>query len=535
MDHGLRPPHAGRLGRHGVALLLAAAPALASAALDEAAVAAQLQALAARVQQLEGAAAERDSLADRVAALEAENTRLRQQTSASTPAATPSVVTLDRKLKVLERKLEVEKELAAEAAKAQPEFEIGKTGFVMKSPDDAFRLQFRSFLQVDTNNFISDDGGVLNDRFTLRRARLMFDGTLFKYIDYRYAPDFGRGRFTMFDAQIDVHYFPKASFTAGKFRPPVGLERLQGAPNLLFVERAFPTALVPNRDTGFMLHGQFEKPGYTLAYTAPPVFRSFFTYQIGVFSGAGDFGNRNDEGDTDDQKEFAGRLFMHPFLHSGVEPLEGLGVGFAGTWSDQARGAVRGFDSPGQNAMFDYRSNVFVDGEHYRLAPQAYWYWGPFGAMAEWTESSQQLARTVGARTVSDRQTNRAWQLAGSWMLTGEDAAYYGVRPRHIVLGDPTGISVNRPFNPGAGNWGAWQIAARFSAIDIDDVTFTQYADPDRSVSAARAWALGLNWYLNDFIKVMANYEHTDFDGGAARGRDRPDEHAVLTRIQYAF
>ena len=43
---------------------------------------------------------------------------------------------------------------------------------------------------------------------------------------------------------------PWFAVTAGKFKVPVGLERLQSANDIRFVERAFPTSLLPNRDLG---------------------------------------------------------------------------------------------------------------------------------------------------------------------------------------------------------------------------------------------------------------------------------------------
>jgi phosphate-selective porin OprO/OprP len=46
---------------------------------------------------------------------------------------------------------------------------------------------------------------------------------------------------------------------------------------------------------------------------------------------------------------------------------------------------------------------------------------------------------------------------------------------------------------------------------------------------------LGLNWYLNENLKWVLNYEQTSFDGGAAGGSDREDEKAFLTRVALGF
>ena len=42
-------------------------------------------------------------------------------------------------------------------------------------------------------------------------------------------------------------------------------------------------------------------------------------------------------------------------------------------------------------------------------------------------------------------------------------------------------------------------------------------------------------WYLTSNLKLVANYTQTQFDGGAAAGRDREDEKAFFTRAQLAF
>lgn len=120
-------------------------------------------------------------------------------------------------------------------------------------------------------------------------------------------------------------------------------------------------------------------------------------------------------------------------------------------------------------------------------------------------------------------------------MLTGEDNSFLGIKPE-------------RGFDPTAGTWGAFQIAARWSEMNIDGSTFRNYgstaspfylSNPANSIRKAQSWALGLNWFLNDNAKIMANYEQTYFSGGAANSSggiiNRPLEKVFLTRFQFAF
>ncbi|WP_434111688.1 porin [Methylocaldum sp. GT1TLB] len=470
----------------------------------------------------------------RLEASETENQKLRsKQPTAASTAPEPDIKALNQKVKVLERKLEVADEVAIENAKKTPKLEAGSNGIRFVSPDNEHIVRLRGSVQADYKFFMDDNRtpagastGFLADRFELKQARIWLEGTLWKYLDFKIMPDFGNGRTILADAFIDAHYFHFASLNFGKQKTPISLERLQGDSDGTFLERAYPTYLASNRDIGVMLHGEFAKPGYQVEYGGPVDFKNFFSYQLGVFDGAGD--NGSIDTDIDDDKEFAGRLWSHPFQHSGIAPLEGLGIGIAGSWELPKRAALVNINSAiGQNRILDYgqlttgTSSLVADGDHYRIYPQAYWFYGPYGLMGEYVLSSHQLLGSRNGQTGRIQQDNTAWQVQASYVITGEDNTFQSVKPRQA-------------FNPFNGQWGAWQVAARWSELDIDDDTFV-YVNPSRSVSKATAWAVGVNWFLTRNARLMADYEQTYFDGGAAGGRDRPTEKVFATRFQLVF
>jgi phosphate-selective porin OprO/OprP len=127
---------------------------------------------------------------------------------------------------------------------------------------------------------------------------------------------------------------------------------------------------------------------------------------------------------------------------------------------------------------------------------------------------------TLGA--TSEKLKNKAWQVAGYYLLTGEKESFKGVTPF-------------RPFDPSQGRWGAFELAARYSVLKVDEVAFPTFANPASSAQEAKAWAGGVNWYLNRGVKFVINYELTKFEGGAAAGEDREKEKAILGRTQIAF
>jgi phosphate-selective porin OprO and OprP len=290
----------------------------------------------------------------------------------------------------------------------------------------------------------------------------------------------------------------------------VDLERLQSASDIVFAERALATNLAPNRDVGLQLSGDLDS--------------GLVTWQAGVFNGVPDLGNG--DGDVSDAKDFAGRVFVQPFK---AGSLKGLGIGVAGTTGLErgttAAPQLASYRTPGQQTWFRYISstttpagNVFADGVRQRLAPQAYFYTGPLGLHGEYIQSWQRVSR---ATFPTVKLKHSAWQATGSFFLTGERNSWRSAAPR-------------KPFDPKAGTFGAVELAARYSELSIDDATFPTYASPTGTPSKAKAWAVGLNWYLAKAIKAVVDYEHTTFTGGTSTG-DREPESFVATRVQYSF
>jgi phosphate-selective porin OprO/OprP len=89
------------------------------------------------------------------------------------------------------------------------------------------------------------------------------------------------------------------------------------------------------------------------------------------------------------------------------------------------------------------------------------------------------------------------------------------------------------------------QVVGRYADLDVDNAAFPFFANPAASASEARAWSVGLNWYLNRNIRVNASYSHTAFTGGGtATGSAAASppgsvtghsEDVVFTRVQIAF
>jgi len=411
---------------------------------------------------------------------------------------------------------------APEAAKSAPVLSVGSSGFKISSADSAFALRFRGLLQFDYRAFLDDEPEDV-DTFTLRRARTIFEGVVFRDFDFQTTLDFGGSQKNIVrDAWLNYRYDPALQLRVGKMKPPGNLERWESAGNTFFIERAGVSALSPSRDLGVMFHGELW-PGEE-TYTQRLGWKGLLNYQVGVFNGVGD-GWTAEKADFDDSKAVEARVFVHPFLKSDLAPLKGFGVGLAGSYG-QAEGRLGlpdggGYSSEGQSDFFAYGQGVIVDGPQWRLFPQAYYYWGPFGLMAEYGLSSSEMS-LESSPDVSDRVENTAWQVSAGYMLTGENATFKAVTPK-------------RNFDPRKGGWGAWQVVARYSRFFADDAAFLYFADAETSADGVSTWGLGLNWYLNRNVRTSFDYFDASFSSANGAALSRPSERVFLMRFQLMF
>ena len=434
-----------------------------------------------------------DQLKQKVEALEAANAQLQH---------------LDQQVKIVDRKLDQQQSATREEALTRPVVDVGPDGFFIHSQDNSYNLRIGGYMQADGRFYLSEPKPT-GSEFLIRRLRPYFEGTVAKYYDFRFMTDFGQGTTTLEDAYADIHYWPEFRLRVGKFREPVGLERLEEDRAIKFVERGLPTDLVPDRDLGFNLHGD--------------LFAQRVEYALGFFNGTPD-NTATDDSDNNDGKDFAGRIFVHPFADTSLEYVRQLGLGIAGTYGDERSTTIDStYKSTGQAVFFTYAKGVIASGPRYRYSPQFNYYWRSFGLLGEYVQNTQRLLLPSSKNAHPQPISNQAWQLAATYLVTGEDATYGQVKPR-------------RNFDPIDGGIGAWEFAVRIDKLLIDrDVYKYGFASSSTSALEAFEWSLGVNWYLNPNVKMQFDYEHTGFRYGAAKGHDRPDESVLLSELQLQF
>jgi phosphate-selective porin OprO/OprP len=483
------------------------------------------------------------------------------QTADSGATTAQQLAEQDQRIKVLERKLELQAEADAAAAASTATVKAGPSGFSLNSADGKNVFKLRGTFNLDGRYFKDFDPAFASsyasaDGWVLRKIRPYFEGTFNGNYDFRFQPDFAGGKTVILDAYIAGRLKPRAVVTAGKFKSPVGLERLQTETYNRFVELGFPSSLVPNRDIGLQFSGAVG--GGALSYAA--------AYVGGVIDGNGAENNPTADSDTDNKREVAARIFAQPFINSGNYYLRGFGIGIgastgttlgnATTTSTGTNGTTTppttavvttvttntwlpSYRSPGQVGFFSYRGDtatsitvneaVYANGTHSRLSPQAYYYFGSFGVLSEYAQTKQAVRHVTATTDTSATLKNKAWQVAAVYLITGEDESYGAVVPQ-------SNFAIGKPGS------GAWELAARYQKLDIDDAAFTggaaSFADPTKSVTAATGYGVAVNWYLNQNVRWTLEYDQTSFKGGAgtaANITDRAAEKSYTTRFALAF
>jgi phosphate-selective porin OprO and OprP len=379
-----------------------------------------------------------------------------------------------------------------------------RDGLWFSTEDEGTQLHVHGYVQGDDRMFSSNVHGQELDTFLFRRIRPLFEGTLFRAVDYRFMPDFGQSNSQIQEAFLELKSLPFAKLRVGKFKEPVGLEVLKADRDLIFAERSMASDLVPLRYIGAQIGGS--------------VISETINYAAGYFNGSSD-GSNGAFTQWARGNEASARLFIRPFASTGVSTMRQFGIGVAGSAGDQ-HGVIPGLKTVGQNTFFKYSSTALANGQHNRISPQAYFYAGPLGLISEYVISSQQVIN----KSHTGRIRNDAWQATGSVMLTGEKNSYSGIRPRNSF--EP---------NRGLRHFGAVELAARYSQVRIDGDAFPLFANPKTAAQQAGEVGIGVNWYLNRYVKLVTDYEHTTFRMASKTVTPLHNENVLMSRIQLAF
>ena len=197
-----------------------------------------------------------------------------------------------------------------------------------------------------------------------------------------------------------------------------------------------------------------------------------------------------------------------------VERARALHFGLAGYWrkptvlKGEASGGERFGARPElrideEGIVVDTGRIGYVDSYHYTSLELAGVY-GRWSVQGELQRVGIDRDDGPGGVAYPDLSFN-GYYLLGSYFLTGESRNYYQ------RLGSFWRVAPYREFDPwGSGGWGAFEVAARVSRIDLND-------EVDDLVGGVRGGvsnniSLALNWYFNPYVRLSLNYVHAEVD-----------------------
>lgn len=387
-------------------------------------------------------------------------------------------------------------------------------GISFETNDGRIQLQFGGRIHNDWYWFDQDKSLQrmvdLEDSTELRRARMNFSGTLHENLKFKAEYDFADGDADFKDVYLELVEIPVVqNLRIGQFKEPFSLEELTSSNDATFMERALPNIFAPSRSTGAMIHGAFlgEKKHERM------------TAALGVFRASDDYGN--DAGDG----EYSGtvRVTGLPWYKEGGRQLVHLGASYTHRNPDDTIRLRQRPESHDSARFVDTGDFEAEDIDAFVL--EGALVYGPFSLQGEYFMNS------IDTRYLGDRDFDGYYAQA-SYFLTGEHRPYKNsggvfdrVKPKR-----------NFKFHGEEQGWGAWEVALRYSKIDLEDghtSFFEQVLGIDRQIWGGEEdnITVGLNWYLNPNARVMLNYINADIDSRVYRG----DLNIFQTRFQLAF
>ena len=285
---------------------------------------------------------------------------------------------------------------------------------------------------------------------------------------------------------------------AGQYQAPMGLDVITSSRDITFMEPAAPLqALAPGVNAGMQV--------------GRPVLDQRVTWRLGLFTD----GVGQDYGDaTKDYGRAIVRFTGLPFYQANPEAPEVtklLHVGLSANILYSGNNTVR-YQARPESHLAPYvvdTGEINADGALV-VGAEAAWVNGPFSVQGEYLHSwvRERDGEVLGFDGV---------YASASWFLTGES------RPYDKAEGIFGRVIPKRDFDWGHGGWGAWEVAARYSLVNLDSA----------NVHGGRLWMLmaGVNWHLHSHVKWRFDYGFGRVSGRTPEGNLNVFE----TRIEVDF
>ncbi len=366
-----------------------------------------------------------------------------------------------------------------------------KGKFTVETRDGDFKFRVGGRIQADAATY-AEDRLRHNDGTELRRARLFAQGALWHDWNYKLQYDFtATGINGLQDAYIDYSGLKPVSIRVGHFKEPFGLQNMTSSKYVAFTERALISAFSPGRNIGVQLATHGDN----------------WSLSTGLFGQ----GRKGAIADDDEGMGVSARATFSPKIADTTRLHLGAAVSYRNTGSiDTVRFRERPESHLTNQHLVDTGSIETDDFTRFGL--EAALISGPFSLESEYNYLDLNRLNPV----MPDLGFS-GYYVQASWFITGETAAYNATNG---TFGKPRVKGII-----GKGGIGAWQLALRFSSLDLNDADITGGEEHNFSI--------GLNWYTTPNIRLSANYVNVlDVEGGAAAS-DEPQAFQLRAQVEF--
>ncbi len=491
------------------ALAVVATPAFA----DDAAILRRLDAMRRTMElQQKQLAAQRDQIAALRNALRRRGVNVAPAAANTPPPPTPV------EARVAQQQVEIDQlvdkfaatEDRARVEKAdRPSWSVAGGRPTVTSADGRFSLAIRAIGQYDMAYFMQGaaarqlaaaNGPDLSSGANWRRAQLGIQGKVFGDWNYFFNYDFGSGASSGNELQgrIQQAYVEYAglapwAFRVGAYPWSANLEDATGAADVIFLERNAPS------DLSRSLAGGDGRDGIAIIYAGDTFFGSL-AYTGGKVADTSLF--------FDEQQAVVVRVSDVLYSDADWKILASL----AGTYVFHGGDAAAGAGSA-QNITLQDAPEITVDDNSLKLVStgaintSSAWNYGIESA-AEWRSVYTQAGyfgyglnqRTAGAPALNFD----GWYAQASWTITGES------RPYNVQNGAFSNPKPRSPFSIDGWQPGAWEVAARYSDLNLNDNAGTLgHAVPAGGIRGGdqRIFTAAINWYPNSALKFSLQWQ----------------------------
>ncbi len=410
----------------------------------------------------------------------------------------------------------------------------------LASADGRFTANVKAILMLDAGKYYQKNNlpaqvsnRDLNEGFNFRRARFGIDGKLFRDFDYSFIYEFGGsgqedpGR--LYEAAITYTYLKPFRFKVGAFEPNIGLAAAVSTSQMPLMERPAPAEVARNVAAGdsrvaFQISANDVIGAGDTGVAARWMISSAYTANI-IATGSSAASATTQP--FDEQNAVIARATIAPFYSTDWQAHFGVNYQYVLHPNDQLGnpvGAATGVRYPSQlrdrpELRLDGTRLVdtgAIDSRHTEVfGVEGAFMTGPAMIEGEWFRYKIDR-RSITATTLPDPHFT-GWYVQGSWMLTGESRVYNPVEARFDAP------KLNYSFNPEAGTYGAFELAARYSDLDLNYHEGAAGTTPAAALGAVRGgeqkiYTVGVNWYLNPSMRVMVDFQHVKIDRLGATG-----------------